>query len=110
MNKWGLTIYLKNGVCGTVDVVEMPMIDIYGEGCSTGKLLEVTDRIVKDAKVIYQNVWGVWSICMTAMQPRSGMQKRRMALFDAEIGKPSRYNPGTTVYQLVEELRKYLDE
>lgn len=30
-----------------MDVIENPLIDIYGEGCSTGKLIEVTERIVK---------------------------------------------------------------
>ena len=33
-----------------------------------------------------------------------------MASFRKNIDKPSEYDPGTTVYQLVEELKKYLDE
>lgn len=45
---------------GRVDVVEVPVIDICGEGCSTGKLIEVTDQIVKDAKIMYQYVWVVF--------------------------------------------------
>lgn len=36
--------------------------------------------------------------------------KRRMSDFDKETCRPSEYNPGTTVYQLVEELKSYLDE
>ncbi len=36
--------------------------------------------------------------------------KRRMDGFDEEKDKPSFYDPGTTVYKLVEELKKYLDE
>lgn len=36
--------------------------------------------------------------------------KRRMAEFTQGEYKPSDYNPGTTVYKLVEELKLYLDE
>lgn len=36
--------------------------------------------------------------------------KRRMNEFDETKDKPSSYDPGTTVYRLVEELKKYLDE
>lgn len=45
---------------GRVDVVEIPSIDIHGEGSSTGKLIEVTEQLIKEAKVIYQNVWVVF--------------------------------------------------
>ncbi len=45
---------------GRIDVIGIPYIDICGEGCSTGKLLEVTERIVKDAKIMYQNIWVVF--------------------------------------------------
>lgn len=36
--------------------------------------------------------------------------KRRMGLFDHAKDKASEYDPGTTVYMLVEELKRYLDE
>ena len=36
--------------------------------------------------------------------------KRRMDEFDESKDKPSLYDPGTTVYKLVEELKKYFDE
>lgn len=36
--------------------------------------------------------------------------KRRMAEFRKGIDKPSEYNPGTTVYMLVEDLKQYLEE
>lgn len=36
--------------------------------------------------------------------------KRRMSSFNNQIQKPSEYDPGTTVYELVEELKKYLVE
>jgi len=35
--------------------------------------------------------------------------KRRMESFDYQSDLPSKYEPGTTVYQLVEELKKYID-
>ena len=36
--------------------------------------------------------------------------KKRMSKFDELKDKPSQFDPGTTVYRLVEELNKYLDE
>ena len=36
--------------------------------------------------------------------------KRRMAKFNLEKDKPSEYDPGTTVYKLVEELKRYLED
>jgi hypothetical protein len=34
--------------------------------------------------------------------------KRRMAEYRDGIDKPSEYNPGTMVYELVQELKRYL--
>ena len=56
----GLQKLIKEKIGGTVDVVEVPIIDVFGEGSSTGKLIEITERIVKEAKIIYQNVWVVF--------------------------------------------------
>lgn len=56
----GLQKLIKEKIGGMVDVVEVPVIDIYGEGCSTGRLIEVTDRLVKEAKIMYQNIWLVF--------------------------------------------------
>lgn len=56
----GIQKLIKEKVGGMVDVIEAPLIDIYGEGRSTGKLIELTERIIKEAKVIYQNVWVVF--------------------------------------------------
>ncbi|MFC2477347.1 MAG: hypothetical protein ACFNTU_07685, partial [Catonella sp.] len=36
--------------------------------------------------------------------------KKRMKKFDELKNKPSQFDPGTTVYKLVEELKRYLDE
>lgn len=55
----GMQKLIKEKIGGMIDVVEAPVIDIYGEGCGTGKLIEITDRIIKEAKVIYQNIWVV---------------------------------------------------
>lgn len=56
----GIQKKIKEKIGGRIDIVENPVIDIYGKGCATGKLIEVTERIVKDAKVIYQNIWLVF--------------------------------------------------
>lgn len=49
----GLQKLIREKVGGTIDVVERPVIDIYGEGCSTNRLIEAAERIVKDAKIMY---------------------------------------------------------
>ncbi len=36
------------------------MIDICGEGAGTRKLIEITERIVKEARILYQNIWVVF--------------------------------------------------
>ena len=36
--------------------------------------------------------------------------KRRMVGFDEQRDIPSKFDPGTMVYKLVEELKRYLDE
>jgi hypothetical protein len=56
----GIQKKIKEKMDGRIDVIEIPVIDIYGEGCGTGKLIEVTERIVKEAKILYQNVWVVF--------------------------------------------------
>lgn len=56
----GIQKQIKEKIGGTVDVIEIPIIDIYGEGSSTGRLIEITERIVKEAKIIYQNIWVVF--------------------------------------------------
>lgn len=56
----GIEKIIKEKIGGIVDVIDKPVIDIYGEGCSTGKLIEVTEGIVKDAKINYQNIWVVF--------------------------------------------------
>lgn len=56
----GLQTKIIEKIGGRVDVVEIPVIDVEGEGCSTGKLIEVTDELIKEANIIYQNVWVVF--------------------------------------------------
>lgn len=56
----GIQKQIKEKVGGMVDVIEAPIIDIHGKGCSTGKLIEMTEAIVKKAKIIYQNIWVVF--------------------------------------------------
>lgn len=183
----GLQRVIKEKVGGMIEVVEAPLIDIYGEGCSTGKLIEVAERIVKEAKVIYQNIWVVfdkddfedfdqavkqgkdkgyniawsnqafeywlylhfhysdsalhrddWNAKLDEIFKQYGLgdgsyqknyediynmvniydgvntaiknAKRRMSDFKEGQDKPSEYDPGTMVYQLVETLKRYIDE
>lgn len=182
---------LKKLICGkiggTVNVVENPLVEICGEGCSTGKLIEVTEQIVREAKVLYQNIWVVfdrddfedfdqaikegmnkgyhiaWSNqsfeywlylhfnysdsalhrdewtgkldkifekyeigngsyqknyedIYNMVNVYDGVNtaiknaKRRMSGFNDGKDKPSEFDPGTTVYKLVEALKKYLEE
>lgn len=56
----GMQKLIQEKIGGVVDVIEQPYIDVHGEGCSTIKLIEVTDQIIKDAKIMYQNVWIVF--------------------------------------------------
>lgn len=56
----GIQMLIKERIGGTVDVIGVPTIDIFGEGSSTGRLIEITERIVKEAKIIYQNIWVVF--------------------------------------------------
>ncbi|MDE6055601.1 MAG: RloB family protein [Lachnospiraceae bacterium] len=182
----GLQKLIKEKVGGIVDIVEQPVIDIHGEGCSTNKLVEVTGRIVKDAKIMYQNVWVVfdkddfedfdkavkegtekgyniawsnqsfeywlylhfnyndsalhrhqWNEKLDELFKQKNLgngtyqknyeniyemvdlydgvntaikyAKRRMAEFEKGEYRPSECDPGTTVYRLVEELKRYLE-
>lgn len=183
----GIQKLVQEKIGGAIDVIEAPVIDIRGEGCATGRLVEITERIVKEAKIIYQNVWivfdkddfddfdqaikegtnkgykiawsnqsfeywlylhfyysdsalhrDVWNDKLDEIFEQYNLgdgsyqknyediyhmvntfdgvntaiknAKRRMAEFREEIDKPSEYDPGTTVYKLVEDLRVYLDE
>lgn len=183
----GIQKKIKEKMDGRIDVIEIPVIDIHGEGCGTGKLIEVTERIVKEAKILYQNVWVVfdkddfddfdvaiqvgkekgyqvawsnqsfeywlylhfnysdsalhrhdWNEKLNEIFKRYNLgdgtyrknydniydlvnvydgvnsairnAKRRMAGFVDERDIPSQYDPGTMVYKLVEDLKRYLDE
>lgn len=183
----GLKKKIQEKIGGTVDVVEAPVIDVHGEGSATGQLIRITERYVKEASIIYQNVWVVfdkddfedfdqairdgenkgyniaWSNqsfeywlylhfnysdsalhrdawkeklddIFRQYQLGDGVYrknynniyefvdsfdgvntaiknaKRRMASFKKDIDQPSAYDPGTTVYKLVQKLKRYLDE
>lgn len=183
----GIQKLIKEKIGGMVEVVEAPVIDVYGEGCATGKLIEITERIIKDAKIMYQNIWvvfdkddfedfdeaikngidkgykiawsnqsfeywlylhfnysdsalhrNVWNEKLNDLFEQFHLgdgtyqknyeniydmvntfdgvntaiknAKRRMAAFRNGMDKPSEYDPGTTVYELVQELKKYLEE
>lgn len=183
----GIIKLIEDKIGGNIEVVEIPIIDINGEGCATCKLIEKTDEIVSKAKIIYQNIWVVfdkddfedfnqainegkekgykvawsnqsfeywlylhfnysdsalhrddWNEKLNSLfrqydlgegkykknyneiynmvDTHDGVKnairnaKRRMTGFDPHTMKPSEYDPGTTMYLLVEELKRYLDE
>ncbi len=56
----GMQKLIVDKIGGMVQVVEVPLIDVHGEGSSTGKLISKTEKIVKNSKVIYQNIWVVF--------------------------------------------------
>ena len=56
----GLKKRILESIGGTVDVVEIPQIDIHGGGRATEKIVEITEEYVSSAKVIYQNIWVIF--------------------------------------------------
>ena len=183
----GLKKLISEKIGGTVDVREIPAIDIHGEGCSTSRLIKLTEQLVSKAKVLYQNIWVVfdkddfgdfdqaiqegirkgynvawsnqafeywlflhfhysesaldrdkWSEKLdkifkehslgdgtyqknyediyNMVNLKDGVNtaiknaKRRMEEFDISKDKPSDFDPGTTVYRLVEDLKSYLED
>lgn len=183
----GMQKLIREKMGGMVEIVEIPLIEIHGEGCATGKLIEKTDELVSKANVMYQNIWVVfdkddfadfdqaikegqergykvawsnqafeywlylhfyysdsalhrddWNAKLDEIfdkyQLGDGVYKknyediyqmvnqndgvntaikhakRRMAGYDENRMKPSEYDPGTMMYKLVEELKRYLDE
>lgn len=172
---------------GNVDVVEVPVIEINGKGCSTCKLIEKTDEIINKSYNRYQNIWIVfdkddfedfnqainsgekkgyklawsnqsfeywlylhfyysdsalhrddwfnklddifakynlgtgryeknYSNIYQLVDINDGVNKaiknakRRMIDFNCSKIRPSEFDPGTNMYLLVEELKRYLDE
>ncbi|MDD5956598.1 MAG: RloB family protein [Lachnospiraceae bacterium] len=56
----GLKRRIEEKYGSTVDIQEMPEIDIRGEGMATERLIEAADIYVSQGKVMYQNVWLVF--------------------------------------------------
>ena len=56
----GIEKLIAEKVGGIVDIVAAPKIDIIGKGMSSMKLVDATSEIVKNAKVMYQNIWVVF--------------------------------------------------
>ena len=52
----GMKKLIQERIGGRIDVTSVPRIDIYGKGMSTSHLIQATERLVKDAKIVYQNV------------------------------------------------------
>ena len=74
----GLQKKINEKVNGRIDIVESPVIDIFGQGCSTSRLIEATEEIVKDSKVFYQNIWVVLiKTILKILMRQSGWEKKR---------------------------------
>ena len=56
----GMKKIIQERIGGMINIVEVPLIEIRGQGRSTGKLIDITEQIVKKAKIMYQNVWVVF--------------------------------------------------
>ena len=56
----GLKKQIIEKIGGNVDVIEVPKIDIHGEGTSTERLIGITEQYVSKANIIYQNIWIVF--------------------------------------------------
>ena len=183
----GIRDIIQKNLGGTVDIVQIPFIDIKGGGCSTRALIEETDRIVNKSSVLYQNIWLVfdkddfsdfdeaielanakgykvawsnqsfeywlylhfnysdsalnryqWNEKLDELFKNYGLgdgiyqknyenlfelvnvyngmdtaihnAKRRMAAYNPQTMRPSSYDPGTNVHELVMQLRQYLYE
>lgn len=183
----GMKKLIQERIGGRIDVASVPRIDIHGKGMSTSHLIQATERLVKDAKIVYQNVWIVldrddfkdfdeavraaaekgfkvawsnqcfeywlylhFSYSEAALHRDEWFKKldelfsryslgdgsyrknyenvyelvntygsvdaaiknarSRMKGYDSRSCKPSAYDPGTTVHELAEELKRYLEE
>jgi len=183
----GLEKLINKKIGGNLDIYEMPVIEINGEGCATNALIKKTEELVSKSKIMYQNVWVVfdkddfwdfdeaiqegiqkgyniawsnqsfeywiflhfeysdsalhrddWNAKLSELFKKYKLgdekyrknyeniydmvdkydgvntaikhAKRRMDNFQETNCKPSEYDPGTTVYLLVEKLKYFLDE
>jgi hypothetical protein len=181
----GLKDLILDKIGGNIKVIELPHIEIKGEGKSTGKLIEKTNEIISKSSIIYQNVWIVfdkddfldfdqaiksakdqgynvawsnqcfeywiylhfhysdaalhrydWNSKLDELFKQYNLNsgkydknleqhyymldsfggvdtaikhaRRRMSKFKNDKGQPSTFDPGTTVFLLVEALREYL--
>ena len=50
----GMKKIIQERIGGMINIVEVPLIEIRGQGRSTGKLIDITEQIVKNAKIMYQ--------------------------------------------------------
>lgn len=181
----GIQKLIRNDIGGTIDIVEALQIDIHGQGISTMELVNETSEIIKNAKIMYQNIWVVfdkddfvdfddaiiegekqgynvawsnqsfeywiylhfcysesalhrsdWEAKLDKLFKKKKLGKKKyeknnkklfevLNSFDGPVvavknakrrmsnytknSKPSDYNPGTTVYKLVETLLEYLN-
>lgn len=75
------------------------------------KLSEIFKKYQLGSEAYYKNDENIYALVDTYDGVATAIKnaKRRMAKFDEEKDKPSSYDPGTTVYQLVEQLKQFLE-
>lgn len=75
------------------------------------KLSEIFKKYQLGSGAYYKNDENIYALVDTYDGVATAIKnaKRRMAKFDEEKDRPSSYDPGTTVYQLVEQLKQFLE-
>lgn len=72
----GLKKLIEEKIGGMVDIVEVPTIDVFGEGSSTEKLIEITEKRVKDAKIFFKIFgWFLIKMILRILMKRFVMEK-----------------------------------
>lgn len=56
----GLISKIEMELGGRLDVVTVPSVKVYGEGCSTVTLVKKTEEILSKSNIPYQNIWVVF--------------------------------------------------
>lgn len=56
----GLNTKIQKKIGGQIKIESIPIIDVIGEGQNTTSLVNIVEKRVKEAKIIYENIWIVF--------------------------------------------------
>ena len=56
----GLNTKIQKKIGGQIKIESIPIIDAIGEGQNTTSLVNIVEKRVKEAKIIYENIWIVF--------------------------------------------------